>query len=63
MRKPMNYRVYFLNPSGRIEAAEDVAADNDTAALEAIEASAAGRPAEIWQGIRLVKRLGVSECA
>ncbi len=53
----MHYRLYLLDPSGRIRSATDLEGADDSEALDRAESLRAEAPAELWQGARLVRRL------
>jgi len=53
-----SYRLYCLNGVGKVVSAQWLDADNDDAAIEAAEKSFEQHPCELWQGQRLVARLG-----
>jgi hypothetical protein len=54
-----NYRIYVLNPQERIAEKFEDAFPSDRAALERAEDVRAGQyAAEVWDGDRLVARLG-----
>ena len=52
------YRLYCLDGVGKVASAEWIEADNDEAALKEAEVVRGGRSCEVWQGNRLVGRLG-----
>jgi hypothetical protein len=55
----LEYKLYRLDGGGRIERApEQYAAESDEAALAEAQRRRAGGRAELWQGRRLVQRLG-----
>lgn len=51
-----DYRLYNII-EGRIASARDFQCDDDEAAVERARQLAAGRPVELWQGARLVRRI------
>ncbi len=54
------YRLYCLDGVGKVATAEWVEADDDEAALCIADSMREGRACELWQGSRLVARLGGS---
>lgn len=52
------YRLYCLDGVDKVASAEWVEAADDDAAIEASEGLRNGRKCELWQGSRLVARLG-----
>lgn len=55
----ISYRIYVLNPQDRIADQIEAAFETDRAALERAEVAMSGLyAAEVWQGDRLVGRLG-----
>jgi len=55
----ISYRIYVLNPQDRIADQIEGPFETDRAALERAEdAMTGGYAAEVWQGDRLVGRLG-----
>ena len=60
------YRCYFTDANDRIRAVEAIACDDDAEAMlrsEQLLASSEYRTAELWQGARLVGRLGKAQVA
>jgi hypothetical protein len=53
------YRLYCLDGVDKVASAEWIEADGDDSAIEAAEDIRDGRSCELWQGNRLVGRLGV----
>jgi hypothetical protein len=49
------YRLYFINPGGRIEAAIDLDCQSDDQAIARSIEAADGRPMELWERDRRVK--------
>jgi len=54
------YRLYCLDGVGKVASAEWIEADGDEAAIEAAGDIRNGRSCELWQGNRLVMRMGDS---
>ena len=52
------YRLYCLDGMAKVASAEWVEASDDEAAMEVAEDRRAGRACELWQGNRLVGRVG-----
>ena len=52
----VGYRLYFLDREGRIQAARELDCDGDDLAIARAEQEADGRPMELWQRARVVKR-------
>ena len=53
-----SYRIYILEPDGRLQLGEAfAAADDQAAAARAEEVAQKGRTAELWEGGRLVGRV------
>jgi len=52
----LSYRVFFFDGAGHIERAHEYRADDDQAAIAIAEAWREGRPMELWQRGRRVKR-------
>jgi len=52
------YRLYCLDGVGKVASAEWIEADGDEAAIEAAGDIRNGRSCELWQGNRLVMRMG-----
>ena len=51
----MHYRIYLLEPSGRIRTGSDYESETDLTALTATKLTLAdGERAEVWQGSRKV---------
>jgi hypothetical protein len=53
-----SYRLYSLDGVSKVASAKWVEADDDEAAIEAAKDMTEGRDCELWQGSRLVVRLG-----
>jgi hypothetical protein len=53
----MEYRLYCLDPTGRVLSARDVVAHDDLSALQEAEDSCEKYAVEIWQGARRVARV------
>jgi hypothetical protein len=51
------YRLYFIDPDGSIEGAEEFSARDDVEAVRISRDTAAAHPAELWCGARIVERL------
>lgn len=51
------YRLYFIDPDGAIESAEDFSARDDVEAVRISRDTAAAQPAELWCRARIVERL------
>lgn len=56
--KVASYRLYCLDGVDKVASAEWVEAQDDEAAIAAAEGVRGGRTCELWQGKRLVARLG-----
>ena len=54
------YRLYCLDGVGKVASAEWVEADGDDAAMALAEKRRGGRACELWQGNRLIGRMGRS---
>ena len=52
------YRLYCLDGMAKVASAEWVEPSNDEAAMEIAEDQRGARACELWQGSRLVGRLG-----
>ena len=52
------YRLYCLDGVDKVVSAEWLEADDDEAALDTAEGMHHGRKCELWQGNRLVAKLG-----
>jgi hypothetical protein len=52
-----HYRLYFLQVTGGINEAVDLDCATDTEAIDRARDLSKGREVELWQGIRLVKRI------
>lgn len=50
------YRLYFMNELGHIERAGEFDADDDTAAIAAVDRARGNTPAELWCRTHKVKR-------
>ena len=53
---PTNYRLYTFSPDNHISNGQWLAAPNDEAAIEHVEAMRDGRLLELWDSARLVRR-------
>lgn len=53
-----SYRLYCLDGVGKVASAEWLDAEDDDAAIEAAKRQRQGRTCELWQGQRLVARVG-----
>jgi len=53
-----SYRLYGLDGVRRVSSAEWIDADDDPAAIEAAKRRFDGAHCEVWQGPRLVARVG-----
>lgn len=51
------YRLYRLDGDGKVLSAQWLEAADDASALDAAAGRCEGRPAELWQGKRLVARI------
>ena len=51
------YRLYGLDGVDKVSSAEWIEADDDEAAIAAVEQKMDGHDCELWQGSRLVARL------
>lgn len=51
------YRLYFIDPDGSIESAEDFSARDDVEAVRISRDSAAAQPTELWCRARIVECL------
>jgi hypothetical protein len=56
--KVATYRLYCLDGVDKVASAEWIEAADDQAAIGTAEGLRAGRKCELWQGSRLVGRLG-----
>ena len=54
------YRLYYLDGAGRVDTAEWLEAEDDSAAIHASQLLAKGGYAELWQGQRFVSRIDQS---
>ena len=52
-----NYHLYPQDNTGKVLAAVEFLAYDDTAALEIAQRTSAGQPCELWNGLRLVTRI------
>ena len=52
-----DYRLYGLDGVGKVASAEWIQADDDQAAIAAVEQTMDGHDCELWQGPRLIARL------
>jgi hypothetical protein len=59
--KVASYRLYCLDGVGKVVSAQWLDADNDDSAIEAAHKLREGRSCELWQGQKLVARLGEAE--
>ena len=55
------YRLYCLDGVDKVASAEWIEAENDEAAIAAADEVRAGRSCELWQGNRLVARVGAGK--
>ena len=56
-----SYRIYIVDPDGRLQLGQAFeAVDDRAAAAQAESAAQRGRTAELWQGGRLVGRVSVT---
>jgi hypothetical protein len=56
----IDYKVYFLSRAERVEEARDLDAENDTQAIRKAVELFDGRPMELWQRARVVRKFGIS---
>jgi hypothetical protein len=57
----LDYRLYFLNPQGRVRERVDLECGDDDEAMQVAEARAEGRAAELWRGAVLIREYPGSE--
>ena len=53
-----SYRLYGLDGVKKVASAEWIEADDDLAAIEVVKKMMDGHDCELWQGPRLVARIG-----
>ena len=53
-----SYKVYFMGRASRIEQSQDIHAENDAQAIRKAVQLFDGRPMELWEEGRVVRRFG-----
>jgi hypothetical protein len=54
-----DYRVYFIGTNARVEQARELDAADDKEAIRAAAQLFDGRPMELWQRGRIVRKFGI----